>query len=517
MAHLQLGSLLGAIGFRTVPGGADERAITGIAYDSRTVTAGSLFVAVSGFHVDGAMFVAEAAARGAVAAVVNREAVVSASIDPSLCIIRVPDTRTALAALAAAWYGYPARQLRTVGVTGTDGKTTTSYLLSAVLAPAAATGLFSTVAYKIGDLWEINDSRQSTPEALEVQWLLRRMVDAGVGYAVLESTSHGLDLHKLDYCEYDVAVLTNMSPDHLDYHGSFAAYREAKSRLFAMLDTSVAKGTVKTAVLNADDPSAAFMASRTRARRISYAIDAPADVRVQRLELGAGGTSLEAATPAGPLVTWLPMPGRFNVYNALAAAAVGISQGISVGAIAGALSTATGVPGRMQRIEAGQPFTVIVDYAHTAASFEKVLEMLRPLTAGRLIAVFGCAGERGAERRAGMGGVAARLADYAVLTTEDPRNEDPAAIIAQIAAAMAAAGAVEGRRFERVLDRREAIARAFALADPGDVVLLAGKGHEHSIEVARGRVPWDEAAVARALLVPRSGAALPARGESCPL
>jgi len=249
-----------------------------------------------------------------------------------------------------------------------------------------------------------------------------------------------------------------------------------------------------------DDPSTPYMASRTLARKLFFGIDSAADVMAVDVDERPSGTQMVLAAPTGRIDLFLPLPGRFNVYNALAAASVGVSLDLPLGTIASGLSRATGVPGRMQPVDAGQPFTVIVDYAHTAASFEKVLATLRPLVKGRLIAVFGCAGERGVERRTGMGRVAARNADYTVITTEDPRGEDPDAIIDQIAGAMGEHGAEEGRDFERVIDRREAIARAFDLARAGDLVLLTGKGHEHSIETAAGRVPWDEVAVARELL-----------------
>lgn len=482
----------------------EDSAVTGISYDSRAVRPGNLFVAIGGFHVDGARFVSDAFRQGAVAAVVSEVAATALAANVPNAdrrLITVPDTRRALADLAVAWYGRPAEQLRTIGVTGTDGKTSTSYLISALLEVAGLrNGLFTTVAYKIGDEWESNESRQTTPESLEVQALLRRMLDAGATHAVLESTSHGLALHKLDHCEYDIAVFTNLSPDHLDFHETVEAYRAAKGLLFEMLDTAKPKGVEKTAVLNADDPNASYMASRTRARKLYYGIDAPADVRAEKIALRADGTHFALATPTGRTQLFLPLPGRFNVYNALAAATAGLSLGIAQHDIHRGLSNATGVPGRMQRVDAGQPFSVIVDYAHTAASFEKVLTTLRPLTGGRLIAVFGCAGERGTERRTGMGAVAARDTDYSVITTEDPRGEDPEAIIAQIASAMQAGGAVEGRDFERVADRRQAMRRAFELARAGDLVLLTGKGHEHSIETAAGRIPWDEVTAARELL-----------------
>lgn len=496
---MRLSALFARAGFQgTLRDGDPE--VTGVSYDTRTLRPGELFVAIGGFHVDGARFLADAFARGASAAIVGRGAASSAGAPPGP-VIDVDDPRAALAALAAAWYGFPARRLRTIGVTGTDGKTTTSYLIAAMLdAAGLRNGLFTTVAFKVGDRWEENESRQTTPEAPTVQELLRRLVDGGCSHAVLESTSHGLELHKLDHCEYDVAVLTNLSPDHLDFHRSFEAYRAAKGRLFAMLDEASDKEVAKLAVLNADDESSDYMASRTRARRLTYAIDRDADVRATALELRADGSRVAVSTPAGPVELSLALPGRFNVSNALAAVAVGVGLGLPLDQVAAGLAACEGVPGRMRRIEEGQPFTVVVDYAHTAASFAKVLQALRPLTAGRLIAVFGCAGERGAERRTGMGNVAAGNVDFTVITSEDPRGEEPEAIVDEIARAMLAAGALEGEAFVRQADRRAAITLAFDRAAPGDLVLLTGKGHEHSIETATGSVPWDEGEVARALL-----------------
>ena len=481
-----------------VPAPASNPDITGLAYDSRRVQPDGLFVAIPGFHVDGAAFLGDAFARGAAAAVANQTAPDLAADRP---MVRVSDTRAALATLAAAWYGQPARTLTTIGVTGTDGKTTTSYLTAALLDRLGSSGLFTTVAYKIGPTWEKNPTRQTTPEALEVQALLRRMVDAGVTHAVLESSSHGLALHKLDHCAFDVAVFTNLSPDHLDFHGSVEAYREAKGELFRMLAAAPAKRVEKTAVINADDPTGAYMVEQARgARLLRYGVGADAELRLLRADEMPDGTSIEATTPWGRLRSRLLLPGRFNVYNALAAAGAALACGMTPQDVGTALAEAHGAPGRMQRVEAGQPFTVIVDYAHTGAALRQVLAALRPLARGRLIVLFGCAGERGAERRVGMAEAALAGADYAILTSEDPRGEDPDAIIDDIARAMLGGGAREGERFERVTDRRDAMARAFALARPGDVVLLTGKGHESTIETAGGAMPWNEAAIAAELL-----------------
>jgi UDP-N-acetylmuramoyl-L-alanyl-D-glutamate--2,6-diaminopimelate ligase len=332
--------------------------------------------------------------------------------------------------------------------------------------------------------------------------LLAEMCDAGVGHAVIESSSHGLELRKLDHCAYDIAVVTNVGEDHLELHGTADAYLAAKGRLFALLDERGDKPGAAAGVVNADDPrSAAHMRRRTRTRILSYGIDHAAEVRAERLRLDEGGATFDLATPWGVEPVHLPLPGRFNVSNALAAATVALLEGVDLQRVAGALGSVRGVPGRMERIDQGQPFTVIVDYAHTGPAFEKVLRSLRPLVSGRMIAVFGCAGSRSPERRAGMGGVAARLADFSVLTNEDPHEEEPRAILDAIAAAMRAAGRVEGEDFVIVEDRRTAIGHAFARARPGDLVLLAGKGHEQSIFVGRSKTPWDERQVAREALI----------------
>jgi UDP-N-acetylmuramoyl-L-alanyl-D-glutamate--2,6-diaminopimelate ligase len=475
--------------------------ITGIAYDSRRVQPGSLFVAVPGFHVDGHDFVRQAVAAGAAAVVVQHDRL-TAFVDLPIPALAVEDTRIALSAAAAEFYDHHGRSMRVIGVTGTDGKTTTTYLTSALLESAGRqTGLMGTVDFKVGPEWRHNDTRQTTPEALEVQQLLAEMRDAGVTHAVIESSSHGLELHKLDHCAYDVAVVTNVGQDHLELHGTAEAYLAAKGRLFSFLDERTGKSGPATGIVNADDPrSAEHMRSRTHAPVLSYGVDTGADVRAQDLSLDASGASFILATPSGSVPVRTQLPGRFNVSNALAAASVALVEGVDLPVIAAGLAEARGVPGRMERIDAGQPFTVIVDYAHTGPAFEKVLRTLRPLTSGRIIAVFGCAGGRSPERRPGMGSVAARLADFTILTDEDPHEEDPRAILDDIATAMRAAGRRDGDDFTVVEDRRDAIRTALDQARPDDLVLLAGKGHEQSIIVGRTKHPWDDRTVARELL-----------------
>jgi len=493
-AELAVGELLGP-----------DMDVAAICYDSRRASPGALFVAVPGVRTDGHEHIAEAAARGAVAVAVQADRpdkwrpVVGKR---GLSAVVVMDTRQALAALAAAFYGHPGRKLRVIGVTGTDGKTTVVHLVSHLLEAAGhRSGLLSTVRCKAGDRIAANESRFTTPEAPEVQALLAEMVAAGADCAVLESSSHGLALHRLDGCEYDVAAMTNVTADHLDFHRSREEYLAAKGRLFAMLDESVSKaGVEKVAVLNADDPASDYFRGLTRARALTYGIEEPADVRAVGIAPAEWGSRFRLSTAAGEQEVTLGLPGDFNVYNALAAAAVALSQGVALADIVRGIASFPGVPGRLERIDEGQPFAVVVDFAHAPEALRRVLAFLRERCRGRLIAVFGCIGERERPRRAGMGLVAAQLADFAILTNDNPFSEDPDGIIAEIAEGLRRAGRHEGHHFVAIPDRREAIAHAFAMAVEGDVVLLAGKGHEQSITIGETAIPWDDRRVARELL-----------------
>lgn len=480
----------------------DDLDIVGISYDSRRVNPGFLFVAIPGFHVDGHRFIGDAVGRGAVAVVIqeDRKGQVASMPAPPV-VVSVPDSRRALAELAAAFYDYPARKLRVIGVTGTDGKTTTTFLISAILEKAGyRTGLIGTVDFKVGDKVWYNDTRQTTPESLEVQELLSQMVEAHVDYAIIESTSHGLALERLTGCEYDVAVFTNLTSDHLDFHQTMEQYLRDKARLFEMLSTAFDKGIHKVSILNADDPASDYLRSVSPPKVLTYGVENTASVTARDIQLSGLGTNFVAITPIGEIKLELKLPGMFNVYNALASMSAAISQGVSLATIKQALESVAGVPGRMERIDLGQPFTVIVDYAHTPAALEKVLGILRPLTQGKLMVVFGCSGERDRARRPGMGQVAGRLADFSVITDEDPRSEDPAAILDEIEAGLCAAGRQANRDYAKVLDRRDAVRFAFGKAAPGDLVLLAGKGHERCIIVGNERIPWDDREVAREIL-----------------
>ena len=491
---------------------APERSVAGIAYDSRRVVPGGLFVAVPGAHADGHAFVGAAVARGAVALVVEH-AVPDGGPAVQLVVDR---SQRALAVVAAWWYGDPGRELGVVGVTGTDGKTTTAAMSVAVLEAAGVrTGLVSTAEQKVGDLRAETPAHVTTPEAPELQRALAAMAAAGDVAAVVESTSHGLALERVGEIPYDIAIFTNLSHEHLELHGTFEAYRAAKRSLFERLGRPVS-GAAKPAslpggrswprggIVNLDDPEAATFAAATRqadATLLTYGTGPDADVRAGRIEESAAGLRAAVTTPRGALALELPLVGRFNVHNALAAVALGELLGLDEGAVVAGLVAFRGVRGRMERLDRGQPFAVVVDYAHTPASLATALDVLAPLAAGGgLIAVFGSAGERDVAKRALQGRVAGERCRLVVATDEDPRGEEPAAILEQIAEGAEAAGRRRGGDLLLIADREEAIRAAFARARPGDVVLLAGKGHERSILYADGELPWDERAVAERLL-----------------
>ena len=489
-AHLPGAEIIG-------PGDAEFSAVE---YDSRRVRPGALFVAVPGARADGHDYLQQAAAAGAVALLVQ------ADRRPkwqtlSLPRLAVPDTRAALAPAAAALFGWPARRLTVVGVTGTDGKTSLSHLIAHLLESAGErVGLMSTAENRAAGRPLADSGRFTTPEAPEVQALLAEMAGAGCRFAVLEATSHGLALHRLDGCEFDLAVMTNVGRDHMDFHRSREEYLAAKGLLFRMLDSAADKGVAKAAVLNADDEAHAYFRSLTRARALTYGLRAPADVTAADVRRDGWGSRFLLRTPAGGAEARLGRPGEFNVANALASAAAGLALGLSLDAVVRGLESWPGAPGRMERLDEGQPFTVVVDFAHAPESLERVLTELRSAGRGRLIAVFGCIGERDRERRYAMGRVAAELADYTYVTDDNPYSEDREAIIAEIVRGLREAGRREGHDFAAVPDRREAIAQALAMAVDEDVVLLAGKGHEREVHLADGSYECDDREVARRVL-----------------
>ncbi|HUG05245.1 MAG TPA: UDP-N-acetylmuramoyl-L-alanyl-D-glutamate--2,6-diaminopimelate ligase [Candidatus Limnocylindria bacterium] len=489
---MKLGPLLSSANV-PVPAGAEDLDVRAIAYDSRKVAPGALFVAIEGFHRDGHDFVAEAVKRGAVAVVAQRKVRTRAPVAV------VEDSRAALADLASEVFDHPTRRLKLAAVTGTDGKTTTVHLVSDVLeAGGERTGFATTVDFKVADHLWANDTRQSTQEAVEIQEFFAELLVAGGTWGVLEATSHALALRKLRGCEVDIAVFTNLSPEHLDFHGTLQSYLEAKGILFDMLVRGTDKGVPKTAVLNADDAHWQYLVDRAGgAKVLTYGIDAHADIQGTVLAADANGSRVRVEARAETVEVALPLVGRFNVHNALAAIAAGIAAGVPLAKARDALQRSRPVRGRMERVDCGQPFSVIVDYAHTPESLAKVLALLRPLTKGRLIALFGSAGERDRTKRPRLAEVAAKHADFFVITQEDPRHEDPASILAEIEAGATGAGKARGTDYVVIDDRRDAVRDAMRRAQAGDTVVLAGKGHEGSIIVGEEKRPWDEAAAAR--------------------
>ena len=493
------------------PSGINPAQISGLTADSRAVRPGVIFVAVQGDHADGHDFVNAAAAAGALAAIVEQPVAGAGLIQ-----LVVDRSRPALASAAGWWFGDPSRELGVVGITGTDGKTTTSFLAAAALdAAGLRSGLVGTVELRVGGTAEPTPEHQTTPEAAQLQRLLRAMADSGDTAAVIETTSHGLALDRVAGVAYDAAILTNLTHEHLDLHGSFEAYRAAKLSLFERLaerrpdKTGRAAGIAwpRLAVVNRDDPAADLFIAVSReagARVVTYGAEPGADVLAGRIEEDPRRLSVAYQAPSGSARLSLRLAGRFNVHNALAVVALGEGLGLDPAAVRAGIEGVTGVPGRMERIERGQPFTVIVDYAHSPASLETVLHLLAPVAAaggGGLIAVFGSAGERDRAKRSMMGRIAGERCRLVVITDEDPRGEDRLAILDEIARGAEAAGRRRDRDLLLIADRRAAIGAALDQARPGDVVLFAGKGHERSIIGPDGPVPWNERATVEAALV----------------
>jgi len=473
--------------------------ITGIASDSRQVKPGHLFVALKGLEYDGHQFMPEALDRGARALVVEEVATLP-QVD--LPLIVVPNSRQALAHLAAAWYHFPSQRLRLIGVTGTDGKTTTVNLIRSILETAGyPTGMVTSVSAVIGKEELDTGFHTTTPDPLEVQGYLARMVQEGCQYAILEATSHGLAQDRLEGCHFDVAAITNITHEHLDYHKTFADYREAKALLFRNLATSFRKPrTPKVAVLNLDDPSFDYLKEIPADRQITYGLRGPADVTAAEIALLPTGTRFTAQTPAGSFPLQSPLVGEFNLYNLLAAIAIATSQEVSPEAIQEGISRVSGIPGRMEKIDLGQPFQVVIDFAHTPNALHHALQIARFMTPGRLFVVFGCAGLRDRAKRPMMGEIAGQLADRVIITTEDPRTEDLNDIMEEIAFGCIKAGRKEGIDFWRIGDRAQAIQFAIDRAKPGDLVIITGKGHEKSMCFGTTEYPWsDHQAVREAL------------------
>jgi UDP-N-acetylmuramoyl-L-alanyl-D-glutamate--2,6-diaminopimelate ligase len=469
---------------------ASTGAVTLIAYDSRAVVPGAVFVALRGQHADGSVFAQQAIARGAMAIVA--ESAPPAGFDGAW--IQVRDARLALALLAAAFYGHPSREMALIGITGTNGKTTTAYLVAAIFEAAGVkSGLLGTVAYRIGDQ-EI-DATRTTPEAPDVQRFLRDMVDRGCGACAMEVSSHALSLRRVQGLRFAAGVFTNLTREHLDFHGDMGAYFAAKRQLFEILPPEA------PAIINVDDPRGADLLA-VSARPVTYAITRAADVTPGPLSFSLEGLRFDVRTPRGAVAVRARLVGRPNVYNILAAVAAATALDVSFSAIERGVAALDGVPGRFQVVsQPGDDVTAVVDYAHTDDALRNLLETARPLARGRLITVFGCGGDRDRSKRPLMGAVAARLSDVVIVTSDNPRTEDPARIIDEVKRGLPG-GERNGQRATgpeclAIVDRRTAIARAIDEAQPGDLVLIAGKGHEKYQVIGDRVLPFDDVAVAR--------------------
>ena len=468
--------------------GSLDREITAITYDSNRVKPGTLFVALKGENVDGAAFVEKAVAAGA-------EAVVSedAEIRTRATNITVADARNALADLGAAFFQHPARALKIAGVTGTNGKTTTAFLIKHICeAVLLRCGLIGTVRYEVGD--RILPASRTTPESLDLHDLLWQMRSAGCKAAVMEVSSHALVQARVRGVEFDAAVFTNLTQDHLDYHKTMEAYFEAKTRLFSGLAQQTKKKG--QAVINLDDRYGAMLAQRfgKEVPVVTYGVGVHADFRASNVRIDFHGTSYQLDAGGRSYLVRLPLIGQFNVYNSLAALAAANVMGVDVRSGVLALANATAVPGRLEAVPAQRQFRIFVDYAHTDDALLNVIKTCRELNPGRLIVVFGCGGNRDKTKRPRMGAVVDQYADHGIVTSDNPRKENPLAIIEDIKPGM------KRGNYEIIPDRREAIFKAVAMAQPRDIILIAGKGHETYQEFADHTAPFDDAAVAREAL-----------------
>ncbi len=488
-----------------VPEGGDawlDREVSEIAYDSRTAKASSAFVALCGAHADGAAFAGQAAARGAAVVVAG----IARPAGLSVPWVRVTDARHALAVAASAFYGHPSRELSVVGITGTNGKTTTAYLVREMFEAAGRPcGLVGTVQYLVGR--EVRAAARTTPESVDLQCLLREMCGRDVRACVMEVSSHALALRRVDETRFTAALFTNLTRDHLDFHHDMDSYFAAKRRLFEMLPSSA------PGVYNVDDRRGEALAQEFPGG-ITFAVDRPADVTPGPVSPSLGGLSFEARTPAGAVRVDSPLVGRFNLYNLLGAAAAGVAIGLPRDAIEQGLAALRSVPGRLEVVsDPGDGLSVIVDYAHTDDALRNLLEALRALSPARLVTVFGCGGDRDRTKRPLMGAIAAQLSDLVVLTSDNPRSEDPERIIDDIERGLTPPEGrthqadpnlwrPTGRRaaFVRIADRRAANERAIAEGEAGDVVVIAGKGHEKYQELGGRVLPFDDVAEARRAL-----------------
>jgi len=485
---MRLADVQQAIATRPSTGSGQGQPITGVAYDSRAVFPGYVFVALKGVHADGATFARQAVERGAVALVSEQPLP-----DAGVPVLQVTDARLALAELAADFHGHPSERMRVVGITGTNGKTTTAHLTAAIFeAGGMKCGVIGTVAHRIGK--EERASTHTTPEAPDVQELLHEMADRGCAACAMEVSSHALALRRVDAMTFSAGVFTNLTRDHLDFHVNMEAYFQAKRRLFEMLPPGA------PALINIDDPKGAAVVEAS-AKPVTYAVNRAADITPGPLSFSIDGLAFDIRTPRGTLHARSKLVGRPNVYNILAAVSTAVALDLPFDAIEKGLQALDAVPGRFEVVSGPKDgITVVVDYAHTDDALRNLLETARPMARGRLITLFGCGGDRDRTKRPLMGAVASRLSDVLVITSDNPRHENPARIIEEIQRGITPDTRREDAPLFAIADRRAAIAKAIDIARPGDMVLLAGKGHEKYQILGDEHVPFDDAAIARELL-----------------
>lgn len=472
--------------------------IPALSQDSRDTPSGALFVAIAGMHTDAHALVPDAVAAGAAALLLEREVPLPAAVAAAV----VGDTRYALGLAAATLAGHPTEEMTMVGVTGTDGKSTTCVLaVEALRACGVAAGGINSLDFRCLDKIEVNPTYMTTLEAPVIQARMRQLREAGVQTAVLETTSHGIAMHRVAGVAFDVAAYTNLTHEHLDLHGSLDAYRDVKLQLAELARQSPRKpGVAKAIVINADEPAWESLKRAPTDRRVTYGLRPGAELGATEIEARIDGIDFTVTGDGEDFGVRLPLTGRFNVANALCALGICRALGQPLRQAAEGLARARGLRGRMQVLDAGQPFTVVIDYAHTPDGLENVLLELKPLTSGRLLTVFGAPGERDPSKRPLMGQAVARIADEFIITSDDPRQESPEEICRSVAGGAAEAGRREGTDFQVIIDRRQAIREMVGRAQPGDTLLLAGKGHEDRMLVGDQVEPWDEAAEARAAL-----------------
>ena len=470
--------------------GDKDTVIRDIAHDSRKVGPGTLFVCMVGVHVDGHKFIPQAVEKGAVAILTEKEITAPAGA----AVLRVENLKEALETMVPYFHDYPARRMRLIGITGTNGKTTTSYITRAILRKAGyKVGLIGTIQIMIED--EVLPIHNTTPDVVELQHTLALMADRGMDYVVMEVSSHALDQNRVAGCEFDTAVFTNLTQDHLDYHKTLENYKLAKARLFDLLSDRSNQKQNKTAVVNIDDGAGSTMLEHAACSHITYAIHKAADLQAQDIHVHAGGADFTIAGAFGTMPLQLKITGIFNVYNVMSAVGAALAEHIDPACIRQTLQEFRSVPGRFELVDEGQDFSVIVDYAHTPDGLENILHTARQIAKKRIITVFGCGGDRDRTKRPIMGHIAAELSDVVIATSDNPRTEDPEFILSQVEAGVRET--LGSKQHEKITDRRTAIFRAVELAEPEDIVVIAGKGHEDYQILKDRTIHFDDKEVAR--------------------